>query len=79
MEPLPIVTDTPLQAPMPAWSYRFLNPTLKFLLRSPFHRVMSYGAMIFIFEGCKTGTRYDVVVTHTEEGGKLYTFFHTRR
>ena len=78
MEPLPIVTDTPLQAPMPAWSYRILNPTLKFILRSPLHRVMSYGAMILIFEGRKTGNRYDVVVTYTEEGGKLYTFSHTR-
>jgi hypothetical protein len=28
--------------------------------------------MILIFAGRKTGKRYDVVVTYTEEGGKLY-------
>lgn len=77
MDPLPIVTDAPLQAPMPAWSYRILNPTLTFLLRSPLHRVMSHSGMILIFEGRKTGKRYEVVVTYTEEGGKLYTFSNT--
>jgi hypothetical protein len=78
MAPLAIATDAPLQAPMPAWVYRILNPTLKFLLRSPLHRVMSHGGMILIFTGRKTGKRYDVVVTYTEEGGKLYTFSNTR-
>lgn len=33
--------------------------------------------MILIFAGRKTGKRYEVVVTYTEEGGKLYTFSHT--
>lgn len=77
MEVLPVVTDAPLQAPMPAWTYRILNPTLKFLLRSPLHSAVSRSMAILILEGRKTGKRYDVVVTYTEEGDKLYTFSNT--
>jgi hypothetical protein len=77
MDVLPIVTDAPLQAPMPAWTYRILNPTLKFLLRSPLHRAVSDNLAILIFDGRKTGKRYDVVVTYQEEGGRLYTFSNT--
>lgn len=74
METLPVVTDEPVKAPLPAWSYRILNPTLKFLLRSPLHRAMSGGMMLLYFTGRKTGKRYDIVLAYHEEGGKLYTF-----
>lgn len=73
MEALPITTDAPMQSPV-AWAYPILTPTLKFLLRSPLHGVLSRGAMIIIFEGRKSGRRYDVVVAYFEEGGKIYTF-----
>ena len=74
METLPVVTDGPVNAPLPAWSYRILNPTLKFLLRSPLHRVTSGSMMLLYYTGRKTGKRYEVVLTYQEEGGKLYTF-----
>jgi hypothetical protein len=77
MEALPIVTDTPMQPPLPVWAFRILNPTLKFLLRSPLHRAVSRSIMILIFEGRKTGRRYDIVVFYHEEGGKLYAFSNT--
>ena len=74
METLPVVTDEPVKAPLPAWSYRILNPTLKFLLRSPLQRAMSSGIMLLYFTGRKTGKRYEIVLACHEEGGKLYTF-----
>jgi hypothetical protein len=77
VDALPIRTDAPMPSPMPAWSYRFLNPALKFLLRSPLHGTVSAMTMILIFEGRKTGRRYDIVVVYHEEGGKLYTFSNT--
>jgi hypothetical protein len=74
MESLPVVTAEPVQAPLPAWSYRILNPTLKFLLRTPLHRATSGGMMILYYTGRKTGKRYDIVLAYQEEDGKLYTF-----
>ena len=77
VEPLPIMTDAPLQSPMPVWVYPILNPTLKFVLRSPLHGIVSSSALILIFEGRKSGTRYHVVVVYHDVGGKLYTFSNT--
>jgi hypothetical protein len=77
VEALPILTDAPMPSPMPAWTYPLLNPALKFLLRSPLHRVASGMTMILIFAGRKTGRRYAIVVVYHEEGGKLYTFSNT--
>lgn len=62
METLPVVTDEPVKAPLPAWSYRILNPTLKFLLCSPLQRAMSGGIMLLYFTGRKTGKRYEIVL-----------------
>ena len=77
MDALPIITDAPMPSPMPAWSYRFFNPALKFLLHSPLHSAVSGMTMILIFAGRKTGRRYDLVVVYHEEGGTLYTFSNT--
>ncbi len=77
VEPLPITTDTPLQSPLPAWVYPILNPTLKFVLRSPLHILLSSSALILIFVGRKSGTRYHVVVVYHDVGGNLYTFSNT--
>lgn len=74
MDALPVIIDEPLRAPLPGWAYRIVNPTLKFLLRSPLHRPISANMMILIYAGRKSGRRYQVVVTHTELDGKLYTF-----
>jgi len=79
MEALPVVTDSPMQPPLPSWAYPILNPALKFLLRSPLHGVVSGSIMILIFEGRKTGKRYDIVVAYQQEGDKLYTFSNVIR
>ena len=77
MDALPILIDAPLPAPLPAWSYPILNPTLKFLLRTPLHGILSGGAMILIFEGRKSGKRYEIVVVYQNLDGTLYTFSAT--
>lgn len=74
MEAMPIVTDAPAQAPLPAWAYPILNPILSFLVHSPFSCIMSSSIMILIFEGRKSGKRYSIVVANHEVDGKLYTF-----
>jgi hypothetical protein len=77
MEQPLIIIDEPMRAPMPAWAYPILNPTLKFLLRTPLHGILSGGAMILIFAGRKSGKRYEVVVAYQDLDGKLYTFSGT--
>ncbi|MEI7771913.1 MAG: hypothetical protein WCI67_18115 [Chloroflexales bacterium] len=77
MEQLPVITDAPIQAPMPAWAYPILNPTLKFLLRTPLHGLLSGRAMILIFAGRKSGKRYHVVVVYQDLDSTLYTFSAT--
>ena len=62
---------------MPAWAYPILNPTLKFLLRTPLHGLLSGRAMILIFAGRKSGKRYHVVVVYQDLDGTLYTFSAT--
>jgi hypothetical protein len=77
MEESLIMIDEPMRAPLPAWAYPILNPTLKFILRSPLHSVVSGGAMILIFAGRKSGKRYEVVVVYQDLDGTLYTFSAT--
>lgn len=77
MDQLPTMTDEPMQAPMPAWAYPILNPTLTFILRTPLHRMVSGNAMILLFAGRKTGKRYEVVVVYQNLDGTLYTFSAT--
>lgn len=77
MEQPPIVSAEPIKSPLPPWAYAVVNPAMKFLLRSPLHGALSGALMILIFEGRKSGRRYETPVNYKEEGGKLYTFSHT--
>jgi hypothetical protein len=53
MEQLPVVTDAPMQAPMSAWAYPILNPTLKFLLRTPLHGIRIFQLMWASLRVCR--------------------------
>ncbi|MBX0331180.1 hypothetical protein K2Z83_26375 [Oscillochloris sp. ZM17-4] len=77
MEESLTMIDEPMRAPMPAWAYPILNPTVKCLLQSPLHGLLSHSSLVLLFKGRKTGKRYEVVVVYHEEGGKLYTFSNT--
>jgi hypothetical protein len=71
-----IATAEPMKPPLPPWAYGVVNPAMKFLLRSPMHGALSSALMILIFEGRKSGKRYETPVGYLEEDGKLYTFSH---
>lgn len=77
MEQQPIISAEPVKPPLPPWAYGIVNPTMKFLLRSPLHGALSGALLILIFEGRKSGKRYEIPVGYMQEGGKLYTFSHS--
>jgi hypothetical protein len=62
--------------PLPKWAYGIVNPAMMAVLRSPLHGLLSGSLMILIFEGRKSGKRYQIPVGYMEEGGKLYLFSH---
>lgn len=57
---------------MPPW----LNRTMIWLLRSPFHRVVSGSIMLITFTGRKSGKRYTTPVSYTQQGEALIAFTH---
>ncbi|HMQ30182.1 MAG TPA: hypothetical protein PKD53_05610 [Chloroflexaceae bacterium] len=77
MEQQPLATAEPVQPPIPKWAYAVVNPTMKLILRSPLHGGLSGALMVLMFEGRKSGRRYEIPVGYQEEGGKLYTFSHS--
>jgi hypothetical protein len=76
VEQQPIASAEPMKPPLPPWAYGIVNPAMKFLLRSSMHSALSNDLMILIYEGRKSGKRYQIPVGYLEEGGKLYTFSH---
>lgn len=66
----------PMKPPLPPWAYGVINPTMKFVLRSPLHQALSGQIMILIFDGRKSGKRYTIPVAYMEDAGKLYAFAH---
>lgn len=76
MEQPTIATAEPVTPPLPKWAYAVVNPAMKLLLRSPMHGALSGALMILIFDGRKSGRRYEVPVGYLEEGGRLYSFSH---
>jgi hypothetical protein len=48
--------------------YKIVNPTLKFLLYSPLHGLMSKRLMVLNFQGRKSGKPYSIVVGYHAEG-----------
>lgn len=71
-----IATGERMTPPLPRWAYSIVNPTMKALLRSPMHRLLSHAMMILIFNGRKSGKRYTIPVGYLQEGNKLYLFSH---
>lgn len=68
----------PVQPPLPRWTYGVVNPTMRFILRSPIHRLLSGSLMLLIFDGRKSGTRYSVPVGYVQEGSTLTLFSHAK-
>lgn len=58
--------------PPPRNVIRFVNPVLKALLRSPFHRLLSKRLMLLTVTGRKTGRTYTVPVGRHQSGDGMF-------
>src|SRR5579859_2075900 len=49
-----------------------ISQTVKLLLRSPLHVLMSHQTMLITLQGRKTGKTYTVVVTYVQDGKTVF-------
>lgn len=54
--------------------YKFLNPIVKTLLRSPFHGMLSRNTLILHYTGVKSGRAYALPVSYLREGNDAFCF-----
>lgn len=54
----------------------FLNKTMKFILRSPLHRLVSHSLMLITFTGRKSGKFYTTPIGYSEHDGEVVAFTH---
>jgi deazaflavin-dependent oxidoreductase (nitroreductase family) len=57
----------------------WFNPLMIWLIRSPFHRLLSKNFMILTYTGRKSGKTYQVPVNYTRQGNRLVTFSYRER
>ena len=62
-------TQTPTVPP-------FVTQTMKFILRSPFHGMVSKTVLLITFTGSKSGKTYTTPVDYSQEGDQVYIFTH---
>lgn len=53
-----------------------LNKTMKFVLRSPLHGIVSKYLMLITFTGRKSGKRYTTPVSYSQQGDQVMVFTH---
>lgn len=63
------MSDTPTIPP-------FLNTTMKFILRSPFHALVSKNILLITFSGRKSGKNYTTPVSYSQSGEQVSIFTH---
>ena len=56
--------------------FRILNPVMKTILNSPWHRLVSNKIMVITFKGIKLGQEYSTPVSYFLEGDTVYCFTH---
>lgn len=54
----------------------FVNNTMKFMLRSPFHGIVSKSVLLISFTGCRSGKTYTTPVSYSQENGFVSIFTH---
>jgi hypothetical protein len=54
----------------------FVNNAMKFVLRSPVHRMVSKFTLLITFTGCKSGKTYTTPVSYSQEDDQVYIFTH---
>ncbi len=57
---------------VPPW----LNQTMKFLLRSPLHGMVSKSTLLITFTGRKSGRKYTTPVDYSQQGDQVLVFTH---
>ena len=57
----------------------WFNPFMIWLIRSPFHRLLSKNFMVLTYTGRKSGKTYRVPLNYTRLGDKLVTFSYRER
>jgi deazaflavin-dependent oxidoreductase (nitroreductase family) len=54
----------------------YVNKTMKSILRSPVHGVVSKTVMLITFTGRKSGKTYTTPVSYSQDGDQVYVFTH---
>jgi len=54
--------------------YSLVNPVVSFVLRSPFHSLMSHNTVLLEFKGRKSGKTYTTPVSYHAANGHLHCF-----
>lgn len=54
-----------------------INALVRWILRSPFHRLMSHNTMLLTVDGRKSGKQYTIPVSYVREGDLFVTFTST--
>ena len=52
----------------------FVNKTMKFVLSSPLHRMVSKSVLLITFNGCKSGNSYTTPVSYSQSGDQVTIF-----
>src|SRR3712207_387620 len=63
--------------PLPKWMFKIINPTMKAVLRSPLHRVMSKHLIVLSFYGRNSGKRYATPIGYIQRDNCLWLFTHS--
>jgi deazaflavin-dependent oxidoreductase (nitroreductase family) len=63
------MSETPTVPPI-------VNRTMKFVLRSPMHAMVSKTIMLITFTGCKSGKPYTTPVSYSQYGDQVVAFTH---
>lgn len=56
----------------------YVNSTVKFILRSPVHGMISKAFLLITFTGRKSGKTYTTPVSYSRRGDELSIFTHAR-
>ncbi|MBN2115814.1 MAG: nitroreductase family deazaflavin-dependent oxidoreductase [Anaerolineales bacterium] len=60
----------------PATVPPLVNKTMKFMLRSPLHGIVSKNFLLITFTGRRSGKTYTTPVSYSRDGDYLYVFTH---
>jgi hypothetical protein len=61
----------PHRPPLPPVLYKLVNPTLRLLLHTPLHGLISGRLALLTFTGRKSGKRYQVPVGYVQQGNTV--------